>query len=48
MTASMVTPMLGVVFVGLVILASSPYSSEFLVPDGGWSASRVFAMCSCA
>ena len=26
---------------GLVILASSPYSSEFLVPGGGWSASGV-------
>jgi len=25
-----------VVFVGLVILASSPYSSEFFVPGGGW------------
>ena len=36
----------GVVFVGLVILASSPYSSEFLVPGGGWSASGVSAMCS--
>ena len=31
----------GVVFVGLVILTSSPYSSEFLVPGGGWSASGV-------
>ena len=31
----------GVVFAGLVILASSPYSSEFLVPGGGWSASGV-------
>ena len=29
----------GVVFAGLVILASSPYSSELLVPGGGWSAS---------
>ena len=26
---------------GLVILASSPYSSELLVPGGGWSASGV-------
>jgi hypothetical protein len=31
-------PMLGS---GLVILASSPYSSELLVPCGGWSASGV-------
>ena len=28
-------------FAGLVILTSSPYSSELLVPGGGWSASRV-------
>ena len=34
--------MLGVVFAGLVILTSFPYSSELLVPGGGWSASRVF------
>ena len=27
---------------GLVILASSPYSSEFLVPGGSWSASGGF------
>ena len=47
-TAGMVSLMLGVVFVGLVILASSPYSSEFLVPGWGWSASGVSAMCSCA
>ena len=33
--------MLGVVFVGLVILTSSPYSSDFLFPAGGWSPSRV-------
>jgi hypothetical protein len=42
-TAGMVSCMLlcwGVVFAGLVILAS-PYSSEFLVPGGGWSASGV-------
>ena len=38
----------GVVFVGLVILVSSPYSSEILVPGEGWSASGVFAVCSCA
>ena len=44
MTAGMVSCMLlcwGVVFADLVILASSPYSSELLVPGGGWSASRV-------
>ena len=34
-------PMLGVVFAGLVILSSSPYSSQLLVPGGGWSASGV-------
>ena len=41
MTAGMVSCMLlcwGVVFADLVILASSPYSSELLVPGGGWSA----------
>ena len=31
----------GVVFAGLVILASSAYCSELLVPGGGWSASGV-------
>ena len=44
MTAGMVSCMLlcwGVVFEGLVILASSPYSSELLVPSGDWSASGV-------
>ena len=34
-------PMLGVDFAGLVILASSPYSSELHVPGGGWSAFKV-------
>ena len=41
MTSGMVSCVLlcwGVDFVGLVILASSPYSSELLVPGGGWSA----------
>ena len=44
MTAGMVSCMhlcWGVVFAGLVILASSPYSSELLVPGRGWSASEV-------
>ena len=45
MTAGMVSCMLlcwgGVVFARLVILTSSPYSSELLVPGGGWSASGV-------
>ena len=37
----------GVVFAGLVILTSSPYSSEFFVlGGGGWSASRVL-LCVC-
>ena len=31
----------GISCVGLVILASSPYSSDLLVPGGGWSASGV-------
>ena len=35
-TAGTVSCMLGVVFVGLVILTSSPYSSELLVPGGGF------------
>ena len=39
MTVGMVSCMLGVA--GSVILASSPYSSELLVPGGGWSASGV-------
>ena len=55
MTAGMVSCMLlcwVVVFASLVILASSPYSSELLFPGGGWSASvkpsvpcRKFAAC---
>jgi hypothetical protein len=34
-------PMNEVVYAGLVILTSSPYYAEVLVPGGGWSASRV-------
>jgi len=36
----------GVVFAGLVILTSSPYSSELFVLGGGWCASRVL-LCVC-
>jgi hypothetical protein len=38
----------GVVFVGLVILTSSPYSSELLVPGRGLVCLQGFAMCACA
>ena len=31
----------GVVYAGLVILTSSPYYAEVLVPGTGWSVSRV-------
>ena len=42
-------PMLGgVIFAGLVILTSSSYSSELLVPGGGLVCLQGFAMCSCA
>ena len=34
-TAGMVSHVGGLVFAGLVILASSPYSSELLAPGGG-------------
>ena len=45
MTSGMVSCVLlcwGVDFVGLVILASSPYSSEFLAPGGGLVCLRGF------
>jgi hypothetical protein len=38
----------GVIFAGLVILTSSPYSSELLVPGGGLVCLQGFAMFSCA
>ena len=44
MTAGVVSCMLlrwGVVFVGMVIRTSSPILWNFLLPAGGWSASRV-------
>ena len=51
MTAGVVSCILlcwGVVFVGLVILTSSPYSSELLVPGRGLVCLQGFAMCACA
>ena len=51
MTAGVVSFMLvcwGVVFAGLVILASYPYSSELLVPGRGLVCLQDFAMCACA
>jgi hypothetical protein len=35
-------------FAGLVILTSSPYSSELLVPGGGLVCLQGFAICACA
>ena len=38
----------GLVFAGLVILTSSPYPSELLVPGRGFICLQDFVMCACA
>ena len=38
----------GGVFAGLVSLTTSPYSSELLVPGGGFVCIQGFAVCACA